>query len=229
MEPVAVVIPTLNEVGTIGDVIREIPPAFARDIIIADSGSTDGTQQAAIAAGARVIDTGRGYGRACAMGAAAAVADCRVIVFLDGDGADRADLIARIAGPVLAGTHDFVLASRTRGAREPGSMLWHQVLAGRLAGWGMGLRYGTRYSDMCAFRAIDRTALERLDLQEMTYGWNIEMQMRAARAGLRILEVPLPYRRRAAGESKVAGSLRGTLRAGSRIVATFVRVASAKR
>jgi len=229
MEPVAVVIPTLNEAGTIGEVIREIPPDFARDIIIADSGSTDGTQQAALAAGARVIDTGRGYGRACAMAAAAAAADCRVIVFLDGDGADRADLIARIAGPVLAGTHEFVLASRTRGAREPGSMLWHQVLAGRLAGWGMGLRYGTRYSDMCAFRAIDRTALARLDLQEMTYGWNIEMQMRAAQAGLRILEVPLPYRRRAAGESKVAGSLRGTLRAGSRIVTTFVRVASAKR
>jgi glycosyltransferase involved in cell wall biosynthesis len=229
MEPVAVVIPTLNEAGTIADVIREIPAAFAADIIIADSGSTDGTQPAAIAAGARVIDTGRGYGRACAMGAAAAAPDCRVIVFLDGDGADRADLIARIAGPVLAGTHDFVLASRTRGAREPGSMLWHQVLAGRLAGWAMGLRYGTRYSDMCAFRAIDRTALARLDLQEMTYGWNIEMQMRAARAGLRILEVPLPYRRRAAGESKVAGSLRGTLRAGSRIVATFLRVASAKR
>jgi glycosyltransferase involved in cell wall biosynthesis len=228
MEPVAVVIPTLNEAGTIGDVIREIPANFARDIIIADSGSTDGTQRIAMEAGARVIDTGRGYGRACAMAAARADPGCRVIVFLDGDGADRADLMARIAGPVLDGTHDFVLASRTRGAREPGAMLWHQVLAGRLAGFGMGMLYGVRYSDMCAYRAIDRAALERLGLREMTYGWNIEMQMRAAGARLRILELPLPYRRRAAGESKVAGSLNGTMRAGGRILATFARVAASR-
>jgi glycosyltransferase involved in cell wall biosynthesis len=228
MEPVAVVIPTLNEAGTIGAVIREIPRDFAGDIIIADSGSTDGTQAIAIATGARVIDTGRGYGRACAMGAAAADPGSRVIVFLDGDGADRGDMMARIAGPVLARTHDFVLASRTRGEREPGAMLWHQVLAGRLAGFGMGVLYRVQYSDMCAFRAIDRAALQRLAMREMTYGWNIEMQMKAARARLRISEVPMPYRCRAAGESKVAGSLRGTVRAGTRIVSTFVRVATAR-
>jgi len=105
-------------------------------------------------------------------------------------------------------------------------MLWHQVLAGRLAGLGIGALYRVRYSDMCAFRAIDRASLARLGLREMTYGWNIEMQMRAARAGLRILEVPLPYRCRAGGQSKVAGSLKGTLRAGSRIVTTFLRVAA---
>ena len=226
MEPVAVIIPTLNEVATIGSVVREIPRAYAADIIVADSGSTDGTQQAARDAGARVLDTGRGYGRACAMAAAAADPACRVLVFLDGDGADRGDLIERIAGPVLAGTHDFVIASRTRGEREPGAMLWHQVLAGRLAGLGMGALYRIRYSDMCAFRAIDRAALARLALQEMTYGWNIEMQMQAARAGLRILEVPMPYRCRAGGSSKVAGSLSGTLRAGSKIVSTFLRVAA---
>ena len=226
MEPVAVVIPTLNEAETIGAVVREIPREIAAEIIVADSGSTDGTQAAARAAGARVIDTGRGYGRACALGAEAADPSCRVIAFLDGDGADRGDLIGRIVGPVLAGTHDFVLASRTRGEREPGSMLWHQVLAGRLAGWGIGARYGVHYSDMCAFRAIDRTALRRLALREMTYGWNIEMQMQAARTGLRILEVPLPYRCRAGGASKVAGSVRGTLRAGSRIVGTYLRVAA---
>jgi glycosyltransferase involved in cell wall biosynthesis len=228
MEPVAVVIPTLNEVGTIASVIGEIPAEFSRDIIVADSGSTDGSQQAAIAAGARVIDAGRGYGRACAMAAASADPACSVIVFLDGDGADRADLIGRIAGPVLRGSHDFVLASRTRGVREPGAMLWHQVLAGRVAGFGMGMLYRVRYSDMCAFRAINRAVLERLDLREMTYGWNLEMQMLAAQSRLRILEVPLPYRRRAAGESKVAGSLRGTVTAGGRIVATFLRVAAGR-
>lgn len=227
MEPVAVVIPTLNEVSTIGAVIREIPREFSADIIVADSGSVDGTQAAARAAGARVIDAGRGYGRACAAGAAAADPACRIIVFLDGDGADRGDLMARIAGPILDGTHDFVLASRTRGDREPGAMLWHQVLAGRAAGWAIGALYGTRYSDMCAFRAIERRTLNCLHMREMTYGWNIEMQMRAAQQKLRILEVPMPYRRRAGGESKVAGSLAGTVRAGSRIIATFLRVASA--
>ena len=227
MEPVSVVIPTFNEVESIGQVLREIPASFAGDLIVADGGSTDGTQAAAIAAGARVIDAGRGYGRACAMGAAAAVSASRVIVFLDGDGADRGDLIAEIAGPVLTGEKDFVLASRTEGVRDPGSMNWHQVLAGRIAGFGMGALYGMRYSDMCAFRAIDRDALARLDMREMTYGWNIEMQMKAARAKLRIAEVPMPYRCRIGGESKVAGSLRGTLRAGSKIVSTFVRVATA--
>jgi glycosyltransferase involved in cell wall biosynthesis len=222
MEPVSVVIPTFNEAESIASVIAEI---VAEEIIVADGGSTDGTQAIASAAGARVIDAGRGYGRACAAGAEAAAHD--VLVFLDGDGADRGDLLNRIAGPVAAGTHDFVLASRTQGARDPGSMLWHQVLAGRIAGFGMGLRYGVRYSDMCAFRAIRRDTLKRLDMREMTYGWNIEMQMKAAKAKLRILEVPMPYRCRMGGESKVAGSLQGTMRAGGKIVSTFWRVATA--
>lgn len=226
MHPVSIVIPTLNEADAIGAVIREIPPAYAADIIVADSGSTDGTQAVARAAGARVIEAGRGYGRACALGAAAADPTSHAIVYLDGDGADRGDLIERIAGPVLAGSQDLVLASRTLGSREPGSMLWHQVLAGRLAGLGIGLRYGVRYTDMCAFRAIDRAALRALDLRELTYGWNIEMQMQAARAGLRICEVPMPYRRRLGGSSKVAGSLGGTLRAATRIGATYLRVAA---
>jgi glycosyltransferase involved in cell wall biosynthesis len=228
MEPVAVVIPTLNEATAIASVIAELRGAGVREVIVADSASRDGTPEIALAAGARVVGVGRtGYGSACAAGAAAAAPDCRIIAFIDGDGADRGDLIARLVEPIAAGTHDFVIASRTRGERAPGSMSWHQVLAGQLAGFGMGALYGVRYSDMCAFRAIRRDALERLDMREMTYGWNIEMQMKAARAKLRILEVPLPYRCRAGGESKVAGSLRGTLRAGTRIVTTFARVALA--
>jgi len=228
MEPVAVVIPTLNEAEAIGAVVAEIPRTIARQVIVADSGSRDGTPMIATCAGARVVAlTQRGYGRACAAGAAAADPACSVLVFLDGDGADRGDLLDALVRPILNGTHDFVIASRTRGARERGSMSWHQVLAGRLAGWGMRALYGVRYSDMCAYRAIRRDALARLDMREMTYGWNLEMQMKAARLRLRILEVPMPYRCRAGGQSKVAGSLRGTLRAATRIVATFVRVAAA--
>ncbi len=227
---VAVVIPTLNEAEAIGRVVAELPRDLATEIIVADSGSRDGTAEVARAAGARVVAlTERGYGRACAAGAAAAGEGCEVIAFLDGDGADRGDLLERIVGPLLSGTHDFVIASRTRGERDPGSMSWHQVLAGHLAGFGMGALYRVRYSDMCAYRAIGRDALRRLEMTEMTYGWNIEMQMKAARAGLRILEVPMPYRCRMGGVSKVAGSLRGSLRAGWRIVTTFFRVAMTKK
>src|ERR1700730_4179735 len=121
---------------------------------------------------------------------------------------------------------DFVLVSRARGRREEGSIAWHQLAAGRVAGWGMRLLYGVGYTDMCALRAIRRQALLELAMRELTYGWNLEMQMRAARAGLRILEIPVDYRRRRGGNSKVAGSLTGTMRAGARIIATFARVAS---
>ena len=227
MEPVAVVIPTLNEASTIGAVIAEIPRTFAANIIVADSGSTDDTRAVARSAGARVIEVGQGYGRACAAGAAVAHPSSEIIAFLDGDGADRGDLMAKIVGPILDGSHDFVLASRTRGDRDPGAMLWHQLFVGFAAGWAISALYGTRYSDMCAYRAIRRDALNCLGMRELTYGWNIEMQMRAAQQGLRILEVPLPYRCRAGGQSKVAGSVRGTIRAGGRIIWTFSRVALA--
>ena len=225
-----VVIPTLNEADVIAAVVREVPRSVASEVIVADSGSTDGTQRIAAEAGARVLDLReRGYGLACARAAAAADPASDVIVFMDGDGADRADLMHRLVDPIRAGTHDFVIASRTRGERDPGSMNWHQVLAGQAAGLGMRALYGVRYTDMCAFRAIRRSSLESLGLREMTYGWNIEMQMQAARAGLRILEVPMPYRCRAGGQSKVAGSVRGSLRAGWRIATTFARVAGSPR
>jgi glycosyltransferase involved in cell wall biosynthesis len=226
----AAVIPTLNEAETIAAVIGELPRDIICEVIVADSGSRDNTPTIAQSAGARIVSlTQSGYGRACAAGAAAAAPDSTILLFLDGDGADRADLAARLIAPIQAGTHDFVIASRVRGEREPGSMLWHQLLAGHLAGWIMSALYGVHYTDMCAFRAIRRDALNRLDMRETTYGWNIEMQMEAARAGLRILEVPMPYRCRAGGTSKVAGSFRVSLRAAWRIVLTILRVAARGR
>jgi glycosyltransferase involved in cell wall biosynthesis len=224
--PVVVAIPTLNEEASIGDVVRSIPRDVVTRVIVSDGGSTDLTAERARTAGADVIAAGRGYGRACLRATEAAGAGA-VMVFMDGDGADDAASIATLVAPIVAGDYDFVIGSRVRGQREQGSIAWHQILAGLLAGQAMRLLYGVSYTDMCAFRAIKREVLLGLGMREMTYGWNIEMQMRAARAGLRILELPVPYHRRTGGESKVAGSLRGTIRAGTRIVTTFGRVAAA--
>lgn len=222
---IAVAIPVLNEAESIGAVVAGIPRPPAGRVIVADGGSTDGTADLARGAGAEVIAAGRGYGRACLV-AAEAAGDADIVVFMDGDGADDPRHIADLVGPIAAGTHDFVIGSRVRGRREAGAMGWHQVAAGLAAGWAMRGLYGVRYTDMGAFRAIRRDALLDLGMREMTYGWNLEMQMRAARAGLRIAEIPVPCRRRIGGASKVAGSLSGTIRAGSRIIATFARVAA---
>src|SRR5947199_3550865 len=222
---IVVIIPTLDEEQSIADVVRSLPRAIVSRVIVADGGSRDATAQRAKAAGADVIDAGRGYGRACLV-ATMAAEDADIVVFMDGDGADDPENVARLVEPIRAGYYDFVIGSRARGKREAGSIAWHQLAAGRLAGWGMRVLYGVRYTDMCALRAIRRHALLQLGMRELTYGWNIEMQMRAARAGLRILEIPVDYRRRRGGNSKVAGSVFGTLRAGARILATFARVSS---
>lgn len=224
---VAVIIPALNEEDPIADVVRAIPRSLVQEVIVVDNGSTDRTAERAAAAGARVVSQPqRGYGRACRTGVQSLPVDCEIAVFLDGDGSDCPELMDRLVGPIVAGEYDFVIGSRTRGRREPGSMNFQQVFAGRLAGLLLRALYGIRYSDMCPFRAIRRDALERLGMKEETYGWNLEMQMRAARAGLRILEVPVDHRRRTGGESKVSGNLRGTILAGTRIIATLIRVAA---
>src|SRR5580700_10259459 len=217
---VAVVIPTFNEVESIAAVVAELPRAIVDRVIVADGGSRDGTQDAARRAGAEVIVVGRGYGLACLTGARAADG-ADIVVFMDGDGADDPAGIAALIAPLRAGAFDFVIATRTGGEREAGSMAWHQILAGITAGWLTKLLYGVRYTDMCAFRAIRRETLLALGMREMTYGWNLEMQMRAARSGLRVLEVPVGYRARRGGSSKVAGSLPGSIRAGLKIISTF--------
>jgi glycosyltransferase involved in cell wall biosynthesis len=222
---VVVVIPALDEEQSIADVVGTIPRAIVSRVIVADGGSRDATAARAKAAGADVIDAGRGYGQAC-LAATMAAEDADILVFMDGDGADDPRSIVELVEPIRSGRYDFVLGSRARGRREVGSIAWHQLAAGRVAGWGMWLLYGMRFTDMCALRAIRRQTLLELAMRELTYGWNLEMQMRAARAGLRILEIPVDYRRRRGGNSKVAGSLTGTMRAGARIIATFARVAS---
>ena len=225
---VALVIPVINEGETIAGVVGAVSRDFFDDIIVVDGGSRDETVAWARAAGARVlVELRAGYGAACLAGARAA-ADCEVIAFIDGDGSDDPRDLVRVVAPILFGDRDFVIGSRTRGKREPGSMGAHQLLAGRLAGLAIRALYGVRYTDMGPLRAIRREALEKLGMRETTYGWNLEMQMRAARAKLRILELSVAHRRRAGGTSKVAGSLRGTLRATWNLASTFVRVARAR-
>ncbi|MDQ3473920.1 MAG: glycosyltransferase family 2 protein [Acidobacteriota bacterium] len=227
---VSVIIPALNEEETIADVVRGVPPATANEVIVVDNGSEDSTSARASEAGAYVIpESRRGYGRACAAGVRALSPDCEIVVFLDGDGSDCPELIEHLVEPISEGKYDFVIGSRTRGRRERGSLNLQQILAGRAAGLFLRALYGVRYTDMCPFRAIRREALESLGMREQTYGWNLEMQMRSARAGLRILEVPVNHRRRAGGQSKVSGTLRGTFKAGARILATLARVAMERR
>jgi glycosyltransferase involved in cell wall biosynthesis len=222
--PIVLIVPTYNEEAAIGAALAHVPRALIERIIVADGGSRDGTARAATAAGAEVLAAGRGYGRACWLGALAAPEDA-LLVFMDGDGSDRAECLAQLVSPIIDGTHDFVIASRVRGTREPGSMGWHQVLIGLVIGALIRLRFGFRYTDMCAFRAIRRDRLLALGMQEMTYGWNLEMQMKALRHGLRVLEVPVPYGRRRGGVSKVSGNLLGTIRASGRLLWTFLRLA----
>jgi glycosyltransferase involved in cell wall biosynthesis len=223
---VALVIPVLDEGETIGHVVRAVPGEIIDEVIVVDGGSRDDTVARAKEAGARVVVEPRsGYGAACLAGARSAAPGSQVIAFMDGDGSDDPAELARMVAPIAAGEQDFVIGSRLRGEHEAGSLGLHQALAGRLAGFATRLLYGVRYTDMCPLRAIRRDALEALAMKERTYGWNLEMQMRAARAGLRILELPVRHRNRAGGASKVSGNLQGSLRAAWRITLTLARVA----
>jgi glycosyltransferase involved in cell wall biosynthesis len=224
---ILVIIPALNEEEPIAEVVRAcLTTGLPGEVIVVDNGSIDRTAEHAQAAGARVVsEPTPGYGRACAAGIRALSPECDIVVFLDGDGSDCPELMPQLVEPIRRGEQDFVIGSRTRGKREPGSMNFQQVFAGRVAGLLLRLLYGVRYSDMCPFRAIRHSVLGELRMKETTYGWNLEMQMRAARARLRILEVPVNHRCRTGGESKVSGTLRGTFVAGVRIIATLFRVA----
>jgi glycosyltransferase involved in cell wall biosynthesis len=226
MSKVSVIIPALNEEEPIAGVVHEcLATGLPDEVIVVDNGSSDRTAERAREAGARVVTAPRGYGRACAAGVQAVSPEHDIVVFLDGDGSDVPAFMNQLIEPIARDTHDFVIGSRTRGQREAGSMNFQQIFSGRVAGLILRLLYGVRYTDMSPFRAIRLDALAKLDMREQTYGWNLEMQMKVARSGLRILEIPVNHRRRAGGQSKVSGTMRGTFVAGARIIATLVRVA----
>lgn len=223
---VSVIIAALNEEAAIANVINSVPKNLADEIVMVDNGSKDRTAEIATAAGARVVkEPIPGYGRAFRAGLRSISPKCEIVVFMDGDGSDCPEMMDRLVTPIMEGKSDFVIGSRTRGHRETGSMNFHQVLAGYMIGFMLRILYGVRSTDMGPFRAIRRDTLDRLGLREETYGWPLEMQMRAARARVRTIEVPVDYRRRAGGHSKIAGTVRGSVLAATRILLTLTRIA----
>jgi glycosyltransferase involved in cell wall biosynthesis len=227
---VSVIIPCLNEEEPIAQVVREVLAQDVDEVVVVDNGSTDRTAERAAEAGARVVrEPERGYGRACAAGLKAIRSDSEIVCFLDGDGSDVPDFLPQIVRPVADGEADFVMGSRLRGQREAGSMTPQQIVAGWLAGLLLRLTYGVRFTDMSPFRAMRVDRLRALKMSEQTYGWNLEMQMRAAASRCRILEIPVDHRCRQGGVSKVSGNLVAGVQAGWKIVTTFLRLASSLR
>ncbi len=223
--PVSVIIPALNEAESIGYTVSRLPWEHIAECIVVDNGSTDDTPSLAAGAGARVIFASRGYGSACMAGVEAAMPTSDILVFMDGDGSDVTTHLPELTGPIARGEQDFVMGTRLgRIPREPGSMLSSQVFAGRFVGAIIHLVLGFRYTDMGPFRAIRRSSLAALGMRERTYGWSLEMQIKAVQHHLRILEIPVGYRVRHGGVSKVSGDFRASLRAGARILEVLIRV-----
>ena len=223
---VALVVPCLNEEVAVGPMVKAVRALGVQTIIVVDGQSRDQTVVRAQAAGATVlVEPRRGYGRAIQTGLAAVPFACDVILFMDGDGSDRPEAITAIVQPILDGAADFVHGTRLAGDREAGALSSAQIVAGHMAGWLIRWVYGARFTDMSPFRAIARPALDRLGMTDDTFGWNLEMQMRAAAKGLRIVEVPVGQRKRQGGVSKVSGNARVVAKAAWVIASTFIRLA----
>ncbi|MCG3196451.1 MAG: putative glycosyltransferase [bacterium] len=220
---VSVIIPALNEELTIGRVIEAIPKDQVHEILVADNGSSDRTAEVARQAGARVVSAPRrGYGSACLAGIAA-MDNPEVVVFLDGDFSDDPTDLPRLLAPIERGEAELVIGSRVLGNPEPGALQPQQRFGNALATRLIHLLFGARFTDLGPFRAITRQALERLEMGDPNYGWTVEMQVKAARLGVRFMEVPVHYRKRGGGKSKVSGTLWGSLSAGRKILLTIFR------
>ncbi len=216
-----VIIPALNEEAAIGGVVESIRDRVDR-VIVVDNGSTDKTAEIARLAGAETLFVPEpGYGRACLAGIAAAP-EADILIFMDGDGADDPDDLERLLTPIREDQVDFILGSRLLGPIQKGSLTLPQILGNSLATFLMRVFWKARFSDLGPFRAIRRSSFETLNMQAPTYGWTIEMQIRALKAGLRYTEIPVNYRRRV-GKSKISGTVKGVVLAGTFIIGTVFR------
>ena len=225
-----VIIPAFNEARSIGLVISDIPTGLAEEVVVVDNASTDETERNARAAGATVItEKRRGYGYACLAGIAHISArPTDIVAFLDGDYSDHPDEMTSLVRPIADGDADLVIGSRMLGKRERGAMLPQAVVGNRIACVLMRLIWRARYTDLGPFRAIRLDCLRELQMTDKTFGWTIEMQIKAAQCGLRVREVPVSYRRRV-GVSKITGTVGGTLRASAKIIWTIGKHAVAYR
>ncbi|MBI5084487.1 MAG: glycosyltransferase family 2 protein [Acidobacteria bacterium] len=229
---VTLVIPALNEEPVLGLTLASLPSGLFHQVIVADNGSTDATAAVARRHGATVVsEPRRGYGGACLKALAALPPGAGIVVFMQADGSEDSAEARLLLQPILDGRAALVLGSRTLGRAEPGALLPHQAFGNLVATTLIRLLYHHRYTDLGPFRAITVEALRRLNMRDRNYGWTVEMQVRALEEGVPVLEVPVAYRRRAAGVNKVSGNFRASLRAGWVILATILRLrlASASR
>ncbi len=219
---VSVIIPTHNEAQAIQRVLADLPSALTTEVIVVDSNSTDGTPEIAARMGARIVqEPRRGYGQACLTGLATATSP-DVVVFLDGDYSDRPSELPILLAPIIEARADITLGSRLQNPHSAGALPWHQVFGNRLAAGLIRLLYGLEITDLGPFRAGRAEVLRALALEETTYGWAVEMILKAALAGFRVVEVPVSYYPRI-GKSKIGGTLKGTLGAGWFILSLIVR------
>ncbi len=217
---ISVVVPVLNEEAAIGPVVRAVPRDLNPEIVVVDGGSRDRTVAEARAAGARVVvETRRGYGRACATGATASAGE--IVVFLDGDGSDDASALPLLTGPIARGEADLTLGARTW--QEAGALPLTARAGNVVAAALISVLWGQRVSDLPSFKALRRSDLVALGMTEATYGWTTELIVKAARRGLRLREVPLRYQRRRGGESKVSGNLTASTKAAIAILRVLAR------
>lgn len=224
MSGVSVIIPALNEERSVGAVVREIPRENVREIVVVNNGSSDGTAEVARAAGAVVIDEPqKGYGKACLAGIRHISKNPpEIVVFLDADYSDYPEEMSLLLAPIISGGADFVLGSRMAGKRGAGAMPAHTVFGNKFAGVILTALFGVKFTDLGPFRAIRFESLAELKMQDEGYGWTVEMQAKAAKRGLRCVEVPVRYRKRT-GVSKISGTFSGSVKAGVKIVWTVLR------